>query len=242
MKHSFNFRSIVLQAHSNARVPVASAADLADYATHKEDYDSVTFDAAGETGLAGIKRKSAEVELPDLSLDTLTDASRVYVLAMLYAAQAKAVKPLVDARQAIDPASFTLDGLAAQWQAAQSNRPGKAATIPTLPDDVLALGQQALSAFWAAVAPKFAPRVTEVVLKAFSYRAIEKAVNPLTEPRLTNFITRLDQFAEAIEADDTLDAATRARLASVASLGQLMASRLFTAKFGAADAVDDSEM
>ena len=238
MKHTYNYRSVVLSKHANARVPVATAADLADYAANPADYDAVIFDAAGETGLSGIKRRTAEVELPDISLDNLTDTSRAYVLAMIYAAQAKAAKPAVDSRAQINPDLFTLEARAAAWHAAQASRP-RAASIPTLSDDVLAKGQVALSAFWQAVAPKFAPRIAELAIKAFSYRAIERALGEITETRARNLAQRLDQFADVVAADDSLSDADRADLQKVAELGQLMASR-FLSRF--TELASDDEM
>lgn len=239
MRHTFNYRSFAsAPVAGNPRVPVATAADLADMAANAADYDSVVFDAAGSTGIAGYKRKSAEIELPDISLDNLTDQSRSYVLAMLYAAQAKAAKPAVDARASINPDLYTLDALAAAWNAAQASRP-RTASIPTLDDAVLAKGQVALSAFWQAVAPKFAPRVSELAIKAFSYRAIERALGEITETRARNLAQRLDQFAEVISADVTLSDSDRSDLTQVAQLGQLMAGR-FLARF--AELASDDEM
>ena len=243
---SFFFRALRFEGPSLPKVLEANAEDRAHKVANPSLWELVTYEAGGNSGLTGYKRKSVCLQLPNPALwlaplqASLQPVEFEYLVEAVAASQFRTAKALVDAykpeHEIIE--ACALSALAAAAAAARAARP-RAASVPQFADEVLAKVQALFSAFYGAVAPKFAPRVAELVTKAWSFKAIEKTLGEVTETRAQNLMARVAQFLDLVQADTETPADTKAELVPVLQAGITQLDRFIASKFGNELAADD---
>lgn len=243
---SFFFRALRFEGASLPKVLEASETDRANKAANPDQWESVTYEAGGRANLQGFKRKSVTLQLPNPAVwlvplqATLPAVEFDYLCEAVAGAQFKTAKGMVDAYKP-EPEiveACTLQALAAAAAAARAARP-RAASVPQFSEAVLAKVQALFSAFYGAVAPKFAPRVSELVVKAWSYKAIERTLGEVTETRAQNLLARVAQFTDLVAQDTETAPDVKAELLPVLQAGIAQLDRFIASKFGAELASDD---
>ena len=246
LEASFFFRALRFEGASLPKVLEANEADRAHKQANPDAWESVVYEAGGNANLAGFKRKSVCLQLPNPAVwlaplqAGLPAVEFEYLVEAVAASQFKTAKGMVDAYkpEAEIIEACTLQALAASAAAARAARP-RAASVPQFADEVLAKVQALFSAFYGAVAPKFAPRVSELVTKAWSFKAIEKTLGEVTETRAQNLLARVLQFTDLVTQDTETPAEVKQEILPVVQAGAAQLERFIASKFGNELAADD---